>query len=347
MLARNARPQSGSLQLARLPSSTGRITRLAYARAKHAGIALEPLLKKSSLTRRQIEDPDAPVNVSDQITFLNLVADALDDDLLEFHLAQVADLREVGLVYYVLASSKTLIEALQRGARYCSIVNEGISQTSIDNSSIGMLFQYVGVSRHLDRHQIEFWMAGVVRICRQLTGLSFLPNRVRFSHRGAPNAEFAKIFGDNIQFSATADDITFSNSIRDAPVVGADPHLNQLLNSYCEEAICQRSGRRGSFRSSVENAIVPLLPHGRARADEISCQLGVSQRTLARRLSAEGLTFSELLQDLQCALAHRYLDENDLAISKIAWLLGYREVSAFSHAFKRWTGKPPREVRAS
>jgi Arabinose-binding domain of AraC transcription regulator, N-term len=218
-------PSSSSLAAAgRLPSSTGEISRHAYARAQQAGIALEPLLKKSSLTRRQIEDPRTPVNVRDQITFLNLVAGALDDDLLGFHLAQIPDLRGIGLVYYVLASSNTLIEALQRGARYCSIVNEGISQTIIDDRSIGLSFQYVGVSRHLDRHQIEFWMACIVRVCRQLTGLRLLPNRVRFSHRGAPNAEFTKIFGHNIEFSAAADDITFSNSIRNAPIVGMDPN---------------------------------------------------------------------------------------------------------------------------
>jgi AraC-like DNA-binding protein len=92
--------------------------------------------------------------------------------------------------------------------------------------------------------------------------------------------------------------------------------------------------------------VVPLLPHGKARTSEIARQLGVSQRTLGRRLSEEGLTFSELLNSLRLDLANRHLADRDLAISQIAWLLGYRDVGAFSHAFKRWTGKSPGRVRA-
>jgi AraC-like DNA-binding protein len=81
-------------------------------------------------------------------------------------------------------------------------------------------------------------------------------------------------------------------------------------------------------------------------ADEISRKLGMSQRTLARRLAAEGLTFAGILDELKLELAKRYLQDEDLRISQIAWLLGYRESSAFTHAFHRWFGKTPRQMRA-
>jgi AraC-like DNA-binding protein len=129
-------------------------------------------------------------------------------------------------------------------------------------------------------------------------------------------------------------------------VVSADHHLNKLLLTYCEEALSRRRTRRGAFRTSVENAIVPLLPHGMAHLEAIARQLGVSQRTLARRLAMEKLNFSTVLENLKIDLAHRYLAENDLSISQIAWLLGYQEVSSFTHAFKRWSGKTPRQVRS-
>ena len=330
----------------RLPSTAGGMTRLAYDRAKAAGIALDPLLTTAGLTEHQIEDPQTVVRVRDQIKFLNLVAAALEDDLLGFHLAQTADLRQLGLLYYVLASSEMLIDALQRAARYSSIVNEGISLKCIDGKSVGISFHCVGIGRHLDTHQIECTMTALVRICRQLTGLRLLPNRVRLMHHRARNEEFAKFFGDNVEFGATADDITFSNNIRQSPVVSADPYLNKLMISYCEEAISHRPKTRGSFRSRVENVIATLLPHGKAHASEIARELGVSQRTFARRLSEEGLTFSEVLDGLRSDLANRHLADRDLAISQIAWLLGYRDVGAFSHAFKRWTGKTPGQARA-
>src|SRR6185312_511531 len=137
----------------RLPNASGGITRLAFARAQAAGVALDPLLKKAGLTRPQIENPRATIAVRDQIEFLNLAAAALGDDLLGFHLAQTPDLREIGLVYFVLASSDVLGDAFRRAARYSMIVNEGVAQDCIERGGAGLSLRYVGVSRHADRHQ--------------------------------------------------------------------------------------------------------------------------------------------------------------------------------------------------
>jgi AraC-like DNA-binding protein len=89
-----------------------------------------------------------------------------------------------------------------------------------------------------------------------------------------------------------------------------------------------------------------LLPHGKANAVAIARHIGMSHRTLARRLSSEGLTFSEIAEELKGDLARHYLRDSDLPVSQIAWLLGYREISAFTRAFKRWTGKTPRQIRS-
>jgi AraC-like DNA-binding protein len=330
-----------------LPNATGTITRLAYAKSKEAGVDPALLLKKAGLTLLQIEDSRIRLKVRDQIGFLNLAADALHDDLLGFHLAQFPDLRELGLLYYVSASSELLSMALQRAARYSSLVNEGVHLKYIDGKDVVIGVHYVGVSRHRDRHQIEFFMTILARLCRQLTGHRVVPSRVRLTHqRSNTSSEFVEFFGGNVDFGRGVDEIAFAPDIRQMPVVSADPHLNKFLIAHFEEALSGRPTNRGSFQSSVENAIVPLLPHGKVRVSEIGRRLGVSQRSLARRLSSEGLTFSNVLERLRANLAERYLTEEDLSISQIAWLLGYQEVSAFTHAFKRWTGTTPREARS-
>ena len=79
---------------------------------------------------------------------------------------------------------------------------------------------------------------------------------------------------------------------------------------------------------------------------EVCRELGVSSRTLSRRLTSEGYTFAGLVDALRSDLAKRYLREPELTISKIAWLLGYRQTSSFTHAFKRWTGKIPSRVQS-
>jgi len=330
-----------------LPTATGGLARIAYARAREAGIELDPLLTKAGLTHEQIENRHVRITVASQVSFLDLVARALSDDLLGFHLALLPDLREIGLLFYVMASSDRLHEALQKAARYSSIVNDGISLRYIEGIDATLALSYVGVDRYRDRHHIECWMTLIVRICRQLTGLRVAPSRVRLIHRGTRDrVELGRFFDCDVEFGADADAIAFSTGIRDMPVVDADPYLNSLLTTYCEDALSRKLRNAGSSRTRVENAIVPLLPHGKAQIGEIALRLGVSQRTLARQLSSEGTTFSEVMDHLRSKLATHYLQDDDLSISQIAWLLGYQEVSAFSHAFKRWTGDTPRRARA-
>src|SRR5262249_22720966 len=88
-------------------------------------------------------------------------------------------------------------------------------------------------------------------------------------------------------------------------------------------------------------------PHGKVLVEDIARSLGMSERTLARKLSDEGLNFTEILQHLRRDLAVRYLKDRKLHVSKIAWLLGFREVSAVTHAYKRWNGKAPSRTRTA
>lgn len=329
-----------------VPTAAGTITRLAYARLREARTNVTPLLRKSGLTLSQIDDPNTRVSVRNQINFLKLAAKELNDDLLGFHLAQSFDLREMGFLYYVASSSEMLTLALQRAARYSSIINEGVSIKYVDSKDVTMAFHYVGVSRHKDRQQIEFFITALVLLCRKLTGLQMVPSNLSLTHRRSDKcSELCEFFGTDVNFGAPVDEVTFAPSTREIPVISADPYLNKLLIANFDAALSRRPTNRRSFQSSVENALVPLLPHGKVRMSEIARMLGMSQRSLARRLSSEGLNFSELLDNLRADLADRYLAEESLSITQIAWLLGYQEVSALTHAFRRWTGTTPREAR--
>jgi AraC-like DNA-binding protein len=328
------------------PSTAGFMTRQACALVGAAGVDLAPLLAKAGLTAAQIEDRESRFAAQSQVKLLQLAADALRDDLLGFHLARDAELREVGLLYYVLASSNMLGESLQRAERYSALNNEGITLRIRGERATTMAFQYVGIERQSDRHQIEYLLTAVIRICRQLTNRDLRPRRVRVLHRRSGRVpELNAFLGCDVEFGSHVDEIVFSENVAELPVVSGDPYLNSLLVKYCEEALAERAAARGTFRGDVENAIALFLPHGKAHVGDVAARLGMSRRTLTRRLAAEGLTFAEILADLRVALAKRELRDRSLTISQVAWLLGYREVSAFTHAFKRWTGKTPREVR--
>jgi AraC-like DNA-binding protein len=256
------------------------------------------------------------------------------------------DPREIGLLYYVMASSQSLGDALKRVARYSKVTNEALVFKYQEGNSVSINLSYSGVPRHSDRHQVEFCMFAVLRICRVLTGRNLVPQHFSIAHHrsGAP-AEIAMFVETEVDFGADADEFALDIEARKLPLLHADNYLNDLLLKYCEALQAQRRSHPSQLRTRVENVISSLLPHGRVHMDDVARSLGMSERTLARKLSDDGLNFTEIFQQLRCDLASDYLKDPNLHVAKIAWLLGFQDVSAFTHTFKRWTGKTPSQMR--
>jgi AraC-like DNA-binding protein len=331
-----------------MPMARGGLSRLAIERLKSAGVPVEPLLKRAGLTPEAIADPEERLSVRSQIMLLDQAAIALKDHCLGFTLARDHDPREIGLLYYVMASSQTLGDGLKRVARYSQITNEALVFRYREGNTLVISLSYSGVPRHSDRHQIEFCMFGVLRICRMLTAQNLVPQQFSIAHhRSGTNSEMARFVGTTVQFGAGADEFVLNANAGELPLIHADAYLNNLLLKCCEAALAVRRDNTSQLRIKVENAISSLLPHGRVLVEDVARNLGMSKRTLARKLADEGLSFTEILQQLRRDLAVRYLDDRKLHISKIAWLLGFTEVSAFTHTFKRWTGSTPSETRTA
>ena len=332
--------------LASIPTAQGGLSRLAIARLKSAGVPVVPVLRRVGLTPEVIADPEERLSVRSQITLLEEAAIALQDDSLGFTLARDFDPRALGLLYYVMASSQTLGDALKRVARYSQTTNEALVVRYREGNRLIINLSYSGVPRHSDRHQIEFCMFAVLRICRVLTERNLVPQDFSIAHhRSEDTAEMSRFVGTKVEFGADTDEFALNPNTRELPVIHADHHLNDLLLKYCEAALENRKRDKSQLRTRVENAISTLLPHGRALVEDVARDLRMSKRTLARRLSEDRLNFTKILHQLRHDLALRYLNDRQMHVSKIAWLLGFNDVSAFTHACKRWTGKTPSEMR--
>ena len=170
------------MHLKDIPMAGGGITRGAYTLASQAHVSVEPLLRRANLSVQQVKNPQARIAVKDQIKFLNLVADKLQDEFLGIRLARAVDLRELGLLYYVMASSDTVGDALLRVAQFSTIQNEGVQIKYRAGKFVTLTFNYLGVPRQVDRHQIEFFITILLRLCQKLSGLSLAPLRVKLMH---------------------------------------------------------------------------------------------------------------------------------------------------------------------
>ena len=328
-----------------MPTSIGLAVHLAVAQLERRGIDPAPLLAQSGLSQAAVASHKR-IKVRAAIDFLERVSRALKDDWIGLTLAADFDLREMGMLYYVAASSQRFGDALKRLDRYERVANEALDLRIVKGTGGRVELSYEGVPRHTDRHLMEAFAVALLRLCRQLVGRKIVPVAASFVHHRSDARKIQQVLGCDVSFGAPVDEIRFDASVMDLPLVGYDPYLNDLMVKSCDEAIAVRSSNSSPFRTEVENIIVPLLPHSEAQARTVAQRMNLSERTFARRLAAEGLSFGEILDQMRRELAIRYLEQN-LRASDITWRLGFQQPSAFSHACRRWTGKSPSEFRRS
>jgi AraC-like DNA-binding protein len=326
------------------PTTLGLATRLAVRHLERAGTDAAPLLAQSGLSSAALAERRR-ISVASQMRFLEQVARATKDNWVGLNLAAECDLRELGMLYYLAASSPQLGDAFRRIARYVRLGNEALIVRLKEGPTCSVELSYAGVQRHQDRQQIELLTLTFLRLSRKLAGRSLVPLLVKFIHnRSGDLSQIRRLFGCEVVFGSDIDEIVFGVGTMELPLIGEDQFLNELMVKMCDDAVAVRSTNVSAFRTVVENTIAPLLPHAEATATAVAKLLGLSERTFARRLAVEGLSFGEILDQLRRDLAVRYL-EDDLQACQIAWLLGFQQPSSFSHACRRWTGKSPLEFR--
>jgi AraC-like DNA-binding protein len=330
-----------------LPTVTGFAVKCTIAALQGRNIAEGPLLRRAGLPEFELDNSRRRVTAAAQGEFLEYAAQALNDTAFGLHLAEQANPREAGLLFYVVSAAGNVGEALTLFVRYCRIVNESV-RLKLMRQTDGMVVEasFFGISRHRVRQNVEFQFAVVVKAIREIAGRDVSPTRVACAHgRTADLREFERFYGCPVEFGATFDELAFSSETLALPLITEDPHLLETLRPFCEEAARARNTPLGSMRAAVENEVQRLLPHGHAQAESIAKALAVSPRTLSRRLSEEGTTFAEVVEGLRRSLANQYLIESGFTLAQIGWLLGYEGPTSFNHAFKRWTGRSPSLAR--
>ena len=210
-------------------------------------------------------------------------------------------------------------------------------------------FNFVGLSRHHFRQNAEFVLAANLKAMRENVGRNIRP--IRSSHSAHPRnshlQEFERFFGCPVEYGSAFDQWSFSNeTFLAVPLITGDPYLLETLQPFCDQAARERNTAVGTLRYSQSRTnSQKLLPHGKANRQTVARALGMSERTLSRKLSGEGTTYDELVDQLRRSLALQHIRAPSISVSQIAWLLGYEGSTSFSHAFVRWTGRSPSAVR--
>lgn len=188
-------------------------------------------------------------------------------------------------------------------------------------------------------------MAVWIRFVRQAAGDAVVPDEVRFAHPAPRDTgEHARILRAPVRFATGENALVLPAALLERPCARADPGLAAVLDRHAAERL-ERLGVTSAVADRARAALAEALRESEPSAAQVARRLRMSVRTLTRALAAEGTSYRALLEQLRRELSSKYLDDPAISIAEVAFLLGFKEVSAFYHAFKAWTGRTPLEFR--
>lgn len=314
-----------------------------------AGIATAPLLARSGLKRAQVNRDEGWIAYRGHALFLEAAAAATNDAFFGLELARRFDPRDLGTLAYIGLSCRTLEDALLNIERYMPVQTEAWQLDLVFEDDAAILSLEAARPDLLELEQAaESTVASLVYGYQFFLSEPLAPREIHFAHRrrdAKPLERYRQMLGCPIAFAKDSCRIIIARDAMRRQITTADDRLLAILQAYCNEVLKHHAHGRSDLVLRLQQAIIDLFPSGRARAKVAASNLGMTERTMHRRLAAENTSFGQIHERLRRDLALKYVREEKLNLQQIAYLLGYSDQSAFSVAFRRWTDRTPTEIR--
>ncbi len=322
-----------------------RIPLLILERAEDFGLDAGQLANAAGFGDGDLSDPDARVPITRLWNLWRVFIDRTSDPALGLHLGMGVRLKEFGLVGYTMLNSRTVFDAMRRLGRYSRIINETLeASVRLAPDRVNVV---LGHNPRLDalRHPVDARLAALVTVARELSGHEIAPVETRFCYPAPQRvSDHRRHFRSELLFDSPNAALVFRRQDLELSVAAADKALSRYLDRYAD-TVLESLGGSGSFVEQVRRAVWSHLSGGPPSLQQTAATLGVSVRTLQRRLREEGTSFATVLDDFRKEMALGLLRDRTLAVYEVAFLLGYSDPSTFYRAFRRWEGIPPHEFR--
>jgi AraC-like DNA-binding protein len=281
---------------------------------------------------------------------MQLLAEAVErtgDPTIGLKAAQQLGPADLDVLEYAGRSCATLRDAAECATRYLCLMNEAADTRLVERGDIAIWEFRVTDGVVMEPAANDFELAAYTNLARRHTGeLDRRPIEVHFTHHEATSpAEYERVFGCPIRFDMPYNAIVFPRVYLDTPMVHADPARHAALSAHVSELLERQSHSEGHAARTREY-LLQNVSNGSTNMPQVAKALAMSVATLRRRLEEESTSHSELLDQVRHELALRYLADSRIAISEVAFLLGFAHVAAFYKAFRRWTnGAAPADFR--
>ena len=312
------------------------------------GIDKPGLLRKLGLDPDAESDVDLYVSGEAYLELLEELAEMMPGPV-SFHLRAGSTMRcdDFGVLGLAAKSAPTLLDSFLRIERYGALlVSEPVY--SVETIDAGVCIRInrpdapYGLRLSNEAALSTFWS-----LSKEATGRTFNPVAVYYAH-ASPGAKdhYVAFFGCPVHFNSDFNGLCVDEGLAKEPNKVGDSAIVQYFDQQLDAKV-KKFNEAPSWRLTVRDEIARALSGGQPRKKDIARELGVSDRTLLRRLSDEGLSFKGIVEETQRDLAKQLLTKTNYSLAEVAFMTGFSDQSTFNRAFKRWAGQTPRSYRLS
>lgn len=314
--------------------------------AQASGLDPVRMLLDADLSPSVLDEPDLMIPVERVGRLLQASATASGNESFGLCMARSRLLSNLGAVGLLMRDQQSLRDALKLLMRYQAFLN-GALTLSIEESGNTVVIRELlmaGSTHQPTRQRVELALGVMVRVIRQLIGRDWQPRRVCFEH-AAPRdmGVHHQLLGPHVQFDFEFNCIVCTRSDLDQRNEFADPAMVRYAQQLLD-ALHPPGGE--TLLDEVRRTIFLLLPSGRCSMEQVSEHLGLVPRTLQRRLTEQGLSFSALMNDIRKEQASRYVADSSRSLREVAQLLGFGAPSSFSRWYQLQFGASAKQSRA-
>ena len=310
------------------------------------GIDPAPLYKKAGINPQLLSNPNARISVQCVDKLWQQAADVIQDPCFSVKMAEFWHPSQIGALGYAWLASSSLRRAINRAVRYIHVVTEDLNLEVADTpAGLKVTVDLEGSVFTLPQHH-DLILTILMHMCRFNFGEELLATEIKLAHPEPDcSSKIIDYFRTDIEFDAEQSSLSIARADADKALASANKQIalmhDEMLMKYLFEI------KKGDIVQQVKSIILDNLPDGQVTDKLVANELNLSERSMQRRLKEHQTTFRYLLDNVREMVAKQYIENPMNRMSDIAFLLGFSEQSAFSRAFKKWTGKSPVEYRNS
>ncbi|PCI54604.1 MAG: AraC family transcriptional regulator [Alphaproteobacteria bacterium] len=313
--------------------------------AHHNG-DVDTIFGRATINKTDVQNPQNEINLQQYCRLFEEAAKQTGNDNFGLHFGQQFAPKQLGAIGYAAVSAPTLAAAIQNITGYFPAHQEqssfGVFQ---DNDILWLNYRITDPRITCKRQDAELSLGMFVNIFRLALGKYWAPLEVCFEHNRPDNAEeHSQMFGALTRFGRRTNAFAFRRQDLDALMPEHDPFLFSVIEPILKSR-CQVQENPQDFATVVRDQIKMLLGENTPGPSEIAKLLSLTDHKFHKKMKDKGISFNSILRAARQELATHYLKNPDIPLTEVALCLGYSEQSAFSRAFRNWTGMSPRHYR--